>query len=174
MSVVAMACQPRQKVGMNGEGLGHLTPVKPLDGTHVETLDLRELARQALALLHTTGHVKTSEVELAVPAEPVPATVSRHWLEQVLFDLVGHAVVAQRAEAPGNRTVRLEVEPQDDFGDHGPSVRVRYAEAAEPEAGLALVREQVEALGGHLGVKRHGRTGRTVTVELPDQGTASW
>jgi signal transduction histidine kinase len=172
MSAVALACWPRQRMEMKGEGLSHLFPAAPLDGTDVENLDLRELARQTLALLHTTGHVKTSEVELAVPAEPVCARVSRHGLEHALFDLIAHAVAAQRAEAPGARTVRLEVEPQDDFGDHGPTLRVRYAEAAEAE--LTLVREQVEHLGGRLGVKRHGRTGRTVTVELPDQGTASW
>jgi len=174
MSAVALAGWPRQRMEMDGEGLSHLFPAAPLDGTTVENLDLRELARQTLALLHTTGHVNTSEVELAMPAEPVSARVSRHGLENALFDLIAHAVAAQRGEAPGARLVRLEVAPQDDFGDHGPTLRVRYAGGSEPEAELALVREQVELLGGRLGVKRHGRTGRTVTLELPDQGTVSW
>jgi hypothetical protein len=39
-----------------------------------------------------------------------------------------------------------------------------------------VARELVEAQGGHVAVKRQGLTGGTVTVtvELPDAGTASW
>ncbi|HEX8820646.1 MAG TPA: sensor histidine kinase [Archangium sp.] len=177
MSAVALASWPRQMMNMSGEGPSHLTPAVTLDGTDVENIDLHELARHAVALLQATGHVKPSELELALPSEPVSARVSRRRLEQVLFQLLAHAVAAQRGEASSTRAVRLEVEPQDDFGDHGPAFRVRYADpCAEPmpEAGLAMVSERARALGGRLGVRRHGRTGLTVTVELPDQGTASW
>jgi hypothetical protein len=87
--------------------------------------------------------------------------------------------------ASSTRAVRLSVEPQDDFGDYGPTIQMRYMgrgglaqpsrETSGPE-GLQAARELVEAQGGHLAVKHHGNTGTTVTVtvELPDQGTASW
>jgi C4-dicarboxylate-specific signal transduction histidine kinase len=135
-------------------------------------------------VLQTTGHVKDSEVQMELPHEPVFAWLSRRRLEQVLFHLITHAVSAQRGEGAPARAVRLTVEPQDDFGDYGPTFRVRYAERARaeqqtpaedaPEADLAVARELLESLGGRLTAKSHGLTGRTLSVELPDQGTASW
>ncbi|HZI03832.1 MAG TPA: hypothetical protein VEZ71_07405, partial [Archangium sp.] len=71
MSAVAMAYWPRQMMVTSGESRGHLTAVGALDGTDVQNLDLCALARHALALLHATGHVESSEVRLELPDEPV-------------------------------------------------------------------------------------------------------
>lgn len=183
MSAVAMAVGPRQTMAMSGEGRGHLSPVGALDGTDVQRVDLCALARHAVALLHATGHVAPTEVQLELPDEPVFARVSQRRMEQVMLHLMASAVEARRSGEASARAVRLMVEPQDDFGDYGPTFRLRYV-AGTPseevrsasEEGLAVARELVELLGGTFAVKSHGLTGSTVTVsvELPDQGTASW
>jgi signal transduction histidine kinase len=182
MSAVAMACWPRQqRMVAAGEGRSHLTAAGALDGTAVQYLDLGALARHAVALLHATGHVSATEVRLELPDEPVFARVSRRRLEQVMLHLLADAVDARRGEGASARAIRLEVEPQDDFGDYGPTFHVRYvaqgADEDTPREALTMARELVEALDGRFTVTRHGLTGTTVTVELPDpeeRSTASW
>ncbi|HEX8436967.1 sensor histidine kinase [Archangium sp.] len=182
MSALAMASRPRMTV--MSEVPSHLSVAGPLDGTDVQSVDLGALVKHAVALLQATGHVKEAEVQVELPHEPVCAWLSRRRLEQVLFHLITHAVNAQRGEGTSVRAVRVTVEPQDDFGDYGPTFRVRYAERARAEqetaaegsreTDLAVARELLESLGGRLTAKSHGLTGRTLSVELPDQGTASW
>ncbi|PTL78480.1 HAMP domain-containing histidine kinase [Vitiosangium sp. GDMCC 1.1324] len=176
MSAVATACKPKQ-AQVTSEGR-HLTAVGSLDGTDVQYLDLGALARHAVALLQATGHVEATEVQLELPDEPVFARVSRRRMEQVMLHLLADAVSACRSEGATARAVRLRVEPQDDFGDYGPTFQLRYASASESllSEGLTAARELVETLGGSFTVKDHGLKGTTVTVsvELPDQGTASW
>lgn len=179
MSAVAMTRGPQQTRVTQGESRSYLTPAGALDGTDVQHLDLCALARQAVALLHATGHVEHSEVRLELPEEPVFARVSRRRLEQVLFHLVTHAVEAQRGEESTARTTRLTVEPQDELGDYGPTFHVRYTpRGLSDRAGLKVAGELVVALGGSLKERRHGLTGIIATVELPeheqDPGTASW
>ncbi|MGZ3458852.1 MAG: sensor histidine kinase [Archangium sp.] len=188
MSAVAIACWPKQMRVTSGEGPSHLTARGAMSGTEAQLLDLCALARHAVALLHATGHLEGTEVRLELPDEPVFARVSPRKMEQVMLHLIAGAVVARRSEGAEAQAVRLTVEPQDDFGDYGPSIHVRYAPRGEaeppprappgdaPREGLAVARELVEALGGHFAVRNHGLTGTTVTVrvELPDQGTASW
>jgi signal transduction histidine kinase len=170
-----------------GEGRSHLTAVGAMDGTDVQNLDLCALAQHALALLHATGHVECTEVRLELPDEPVFTRVSRRRMEQVMLHLITDAVAARRSAGTTARAVRLSVEPQDEFGDRGPTFQVRYAARelvqqeprgtpeGAPQAGLLAAHELVEALGGHFTV-RSGLTGTTVTVtlELEDLGTASW
>ncbi|WP_257459730.1 sensor histidine kinase [Archangium lipolyticum] len=186
MSAVAMAHGPRRMMATNGESHGHLSAAGALNGTDVQHLDVCALTRHAVALLQATGHVETREVQLELPEEPVFARVSRQRLEQVLLHLIADAVDARRSGADNARAVRLTVEPQDDFGDYGPTFRVHYparelpgpeatALAREaPQAGLKMARELVETLGGCFRVRSVGLTSTTVTVELPDPGTASW
>ncbi|WNG45043.1 sensor histidine kinase [Archangium minus] len=189
MSAVAMARRPKQMLVTNGESRSRLTAVSTrMDDADSQYLDLCALARHAVALLHATGHVEATEIQLELPDEPVFARVSRRRTEQVMLHLLTDAVGAHRSEGASLRAVRLGVEPQDDFGDYGPSFHLRYAarDTVEQEPGkltgsaraesLTVARELVETLGGHLAVRNHGQTGTTVTVtvELPDQGTASW
>lgn len=184
MSAVAMACWPQQMRAMPGENPGLPSTSGAADGTDEQHLDLCALAKHAVALLHATGHLETSEVQVELPEEPVFARVSRRRLEQVLLHLITDAVEARRAAGTALRPVRVRVEPQDDFGDYGPSLHVRYAAAetpepggtpeAAPQAGLVSARELVESLGGLFTVRSRGLTGTTLSVELPDQGTASW
>ena len=186
MSAVAMALWPQQMHETKEEGRGHLSAAGILDGADVQPLDLCAMARGAVALLSTTGHVEASEVELELPEAPVLARLSRRRMEQVLLHLLADAVVTRRGAPPG-RAVRLRVEPQDDFGDYGPTIQLRYAAgtagAPEPRdvagtapVGLTVARALVEAQGGHVAVRRQGMTGSqvTVVVELPDPGIASW
>jgi signal transduction histidine kinase len=185
MSAVAMACWPQQMLVTSGEGRGRLAAVGALEGGDVQHLDLCSLAREAVSLLHTTGHVEPTEVQLELPSEPVFARVNPRRMEQVMLHLIADAVSMRREEASATRAVRLSVEPQDDFGDYGPTIQMRYmgrgGVAQHPRdtsspVGLTVARELVEAQGGHFAVRHHGNTGTTVTVtvELPDQGTASW
>ncbi|MFY0580270.1 hypothetical protein ACN28S_43885 [Cystobacter fuscus] len=187
MSAVAMACWPQQMLVTGGEGRGRLASVNAREDGDEQHLDLCTLAREAVSLLRTAGHVEPTEVQLELPDEPVFARVNPWRMAQVLFHLIADAVGARRGtqSASNTRAVRLSVEPQDDFGDYGPTIQMRYMgrggpaqpsrETSGPE-GLEAARELVEAQGGHLAVKHHGNTGTTVTVtvELPDQGTASW
>ena len=185
MSAVAMAWWPQQMLGTNGEGRGRLAVADVVEGADAQRLDLCALARHAVSILHTTGHVEPAAVQLELPDEPVFARVSARHMEQVMLHLLVDAVGSGRAAE--ERAVRLSVEPQDDFGDYGPTIQMRYAArtaptppprepASGPRIGLSVARELVEAQGGHLAVKQYGHTGSTVivTVELPDQGTASW
>ncbi len=192
MSAVAMAWWPQQLLGMGGDNRSHLASVEALEGADEQRLDLCALARHAVSLLHTTGHVEPAEVQLELPDEPVFARVNARRMEQVMLHLLVDAVWMRRDAEDRSRAVRLSVEPQDDFGDYGPTIQMRYAARGQgpaqsrdvsnpvlnpmPRGGLSLARELVEAQGGQLAVKHHGRTGSTVivTVELPDQGTASW
>jgi|GEM_PF-1371989 len=188
MSAVAMAWWPQQMRGMGGEGRGRLASAEVLEGPDEQRLDLCALARHAVSLLHTTGHVEPTDVQLELPDEPVFARVSARRMEQVMLHLLVDAVWTRRGAEDTIRAVRLRVEPQDDFGDYGPTIQMRYAarglgpaqardtSGSAQRSGLSLARELVEAQGGHLAVKHHGHTGSTVvvTVELPDQGTASW
>ena len=181
-----MACWPQQMLVTSGEGRGRLASVNAREGGDEQHLDLCTLAREAVSLLRTTGHVEPTEVQLELPDEPVFARVNPWRMAQVLFHLIADAVGARRGvqSTSSTRAVRLSVEPQDDFGDYGPTFRVRYAERARAEqetaaegsreTDLAVARELLESLGGRLTAKSHGLTGRTLSVELPDQGTASW
>ncbi len=188
MSAVAMACWPRQMLVTNFDSRSHLTEVGAIDGSDVQHVDLCALAQHALALLHATGRVEHTDVQLELPDEPVFARVNRRRMEQVMLHLIVDAVGAHRRAETTTRAVRLSVEPQDDFGDYGPILQMRYSEpsVAEQEPGhtsenapqesLTVARELVEALGAHFTVRKYGLSGTTVTVsvELPDQGTASW
>lgn len=179
MSAVAMTSGPKQMRVTHGEERSYLSPVAVLEGTDVQHLDLCALARHAVALLHATGRVERSRVRLELPDEPVFARASRRRLEQVLLQLIPQAVEAQASLELPARAIRLMVEPPDDFGDYGPTLRVRYNAAdSASRANLTGVDELVESLGGQLTEKRLGLTGITVTVELPESspepGTASW
>ncbi len=185
MSAVALALWPQQLLAAEDEQRGPPGAAGALDGADVQQLDLCAVARAAVAQLHGSGHVEAGEVELELPAEPVMARVSPRRMEQVVLHLIVGAVATRRAAATQGRAVRLRVEPQDDFGDYGPSLQLRYpaaggVEGREPEGaapgGLEAARELVEAQGGHVAIKRQGMTGSlvTVVVELPDPGIASW
>ncbi|ATB42487.1 hypothetical protein CYFUS_007965 [Cystobacter fuscus] len=180
-----MAFWPQQMLVTGGEGRGRLASMNAREDGDEQHLDLCTLAREAVSLLRTAGHVEPTEVQLELPDEPVFARVNPWRMAQVLLHLIADAVGARRGAQSATRAVRLSVEPQDDFGDYGPTIQMRYMgrggparpshEASGPE-GLEAARELVEAQGGHLAVQHHGNTGTTVTVtvELPDQGTASW
>jgi hypothetical protein len=131
--------------------------------------------------------VEDREVQLELPEEPVFARASRQRLEQVLLHLIADAVDARRSGGRDTgRAVRLTVDPQDDFGDYGPTFHVHYparelpaSEATllareAPQVGRKMARELVESLGARFRVKSVGLTSTLVTVELPDPGTASW
>ena len=176
-----MARWPQQMLVTGGEGRGRLTAVEALEDGGGERMDLCALARETVSLLSAIGHVEPSEVQLQLPAGPVFARVHPHSMEQVMLHLLSDAVSLRRAVEQPARAVRLSVEPQDDFGDYGPSIQMRYVgrAAAAPDTGpqgLSVARELVEAQGGQLAVKHHGHTGTTITVTVgpPDAGSASW
>ena len=145
-----------------------------------QPLDLCTLAEQAVALLRKDGWVRDGEVQLELPCEPVLTRASREKLELLLVHLIGQA--AQAPKSTRALSVRVTVEPQDIFGDYGPTFRVRHMEENQPVQlrapdGLGVARALAESLGGQLSVRSRGPLGTTISVELQDADTAhipSW
>ena len=136
-----------------------------------QALDLCALAEQAVTLLRDDGWVRDGEVQLELPCEPVLTHASREKLELLLIHLIGQA--AQAPKATRALSVRVTVEPQDIFGDYGPTVRVRHLKDGPRVQGLApdslgVARTLVESLGGQLSVRSRGPLGTTISVELRD------
>jgi len=149
-------------------------------GDEPQSLDLCVLTEQAVTLLRNDGWVREGEVQLELPCEPVLTHASREKLELLLVHLIGQA--AQAPKSTRALSVRVTVEPQDIFGDYGPTLRVRHLEDSQtvmeraPE-GLGVARALVESLGGQLSVRSRGPMGTTISVELKDADAAhapSW
>ncbi|MCE9671306.1 sensor histidine kinase [Myxococcus stipitatus] len=157
-----------------------------VEGPDVLQANLGNVASEARALLVATRRLHGVEVALDVPEDAALARVSRRRAGQVMLLLLAHAV-----DHAGGRGVRLVVEPPDDFGDEGPSFRVRTPDARLSErelhaaflspvlAGprhrqLARARELVESLGGTLVGACGEDSGLCVTVSFPAPGLSSW
>jgi C4-dicarboxylate-specific signal transduction histidine kinase len=149
-------------------------------GEEPQSLDLCALTEQALSLLRKDGWVRDGEVQLELPHEPVLTRAIRGTLELLLVHLIGQA--AQAPKSTRALSVRVTVEPQDIFGDYGPTLRVRHLEDSQPVQvrapdGLGVARVLAESLGGQLSVRNRGPMGTTISVELQDADDAhatSW
>ncbi|RKH65501.1 ATP-binding protein [Corallococcus llansteffanensis] len=169
--------------------------VTPPGGQGLESVDLPDVfqvnvalsARDALGLLDATRRLHGVQVVLEVPEDPVIARVSRRRLEQVFLLLIAHAT---DTATPGASTVRVVVDPPDDFGDVGPRFQVVMPGVALSERELrsvvlsplrvgsthrrlARARELVDAMGGELSVERL-EEGTGVSIQLPAPGLASF
>jgi hypothetical protein len=158
---------------------GH-SPLHAVGGDEPQALDLCALAEQAVTLLRNDGWVRDGEVQLELPCEPVLTSASREKLELLLVHLIGQA--AQAPKSTRALSIRVTVEPQDIFGDYGPTLRVRHLEDSQPvrervSQALGVARVLVESLGGQLSVRSRGPMGTTISVELRDVDAAhapSW
>ncbi|MHA7631551.1 sensor histidine kinase [Corallococcus sp. M7] len=168
-------------VSLGGQGL------ESVDLPDVFQVDVAVCVRDALGLLGATRRLHGVEVSLELPEDPVVARVSRRRLEQVLLLLVAHAADVAPPAAP---SVRVVVDPPDDFGDTGPrfqvvmpgvslseretrSVALSPLRVGSPQRRLARARELVDAMGGELAVERL-EEGTAVSVLLPAPGLASF
>ncbi|CAM4031408.1 histidine kinase [Corallococcus exiguus] len=164
-----------------GQGL------ESVDLPDVFQVDVAVCVRDALGLLGATRRLRGMEVALELPEDPVIARVSRRRLEQVLLLLVAHAADVAPQAAP---SVRVVVDPPDDFGDVGPrfqvvmpgvslseretrSVVLSPLRVGSTQRRLARARELVDAMGGEFAVERL-EEGTAVSVVLPAPGLASF
>lgn len=150
------------------------------------TVDLRDLARRAARSVEPLAQARRQTLELALPAEPVPAQVDAERVVRVLVNLLGNANKHGRA---GGR-IRLALERADGLtarlsvADDGPGIAPEEAERIfqrfyrapaggdKPRGtglGLAIVRALVELHGGRVWAEPRDPEGRgaTFVVSLP-------
>jgi signal transduction histidine kinase len=147
-----------------------------------EEVDLAALVREVSGRFEPQACRGGSPLELDCEA-PVIGRWDRRWLEQVISQLLGHAL-----EYGANKPVHLRVEASGDaarlrvrdegrgfdsqeqarlFEKFGPPVGGRSFQGALLGCGLFITRGIVEALGGRIHVKSALGEGAEFTVELP-------
>jgi signal transduction histidine kinase len=156
--------------------------------TH-QTVDLREVVREAQSIIEPAAAEKGLGLEVRTPAEPVPIETDPQKVRQILLNLVGNAV---KFTARGGVTLALE--PEDGWAvlrveDTGPGIEAEHLQKifepfwqADPSRtrtaggtglGLAITRRLVELLGGEIEVSSEVGKGTAFIVRLPtDSRTA--
>jgi PAS domain S-box-containing protein len=152
-----------------------------------ETVDVAELAREALALFQPQGHCKGLRLEHRVAADLPRVAVDRHRILRALCNLLGNAM--KFVSAGGS--VTLGAAQQDDavhvwVSDTGPGIAAdqqskvfdRFWSADRSVGGgaglgLAVAKAIVEAHGGRIGVSSRVGTGSTFFFTLPLHRTAT-
>jgi signal transduction histidine kinase len=145
------------------------------------TVDLRQVCRAACERMAWT--YGTERIDARLGAEPVEGRWDRQRLERTVANLLENALRYSSADCP----VRLEVETSYHAGrvlvrDRGPGIppdeldrvwkpfaqgSVATTDHRGAGLGLYVVRETVEAHGGHVAVESEVGVGTTVVIELP-------
>lgn len=147
-------------------------------------LDLRDVARDTLAMLQLSGKTKRLTVEPRFGSAPARVVARRTHLEQVLLNLVGNAAdaTAEVQGRPGHITVTIEAgvgEVRCRIDDNGCGIPADKQQTVfepfyttKPEGkgtglGLPVVRQIVESYGGRVELTSRPGDGSTFTVILP-------
>jgi PAS domain S-box-containing protein len=159
------------------------------DAARHESLDVNQIARDALRLAH--GDIVTRDVSVTLDlVSGLPAVVGdRVQLQQVLLNLILNACDAVADNAPGDRDVTVRTERADGAGvqisvrDRGHGIEAKQLERVfEPFVttkaqgiglGLSISRSIVVAHGGRLWAENDGDRGMCFTIELPQEGAAA-
>jgi signal transduction histidine kinase len=156
----------------------------------VATLDLRRVVQGTLDLLRTAGRTRGLRIETDLPGDPAWVHANRTQVEQVLLNLLGNAIDALANVERDPRRILVAVRPavggrrmecavSDNGAGMAPDVRARVFEpyfTTKPEwrgtgLGLPVVRQIVEAHGGHIRVESEPGCGTTMTFDLPAEAT---
>jgi signal transduction histidine kinase len=180
----------RRAVGraqQNAERLQHLT-AEVLDTTsmesgqaqfHLEPIDLRELAEQAVDTARDANVGR--QLLLTVPSEPVPVEADPARLSQVVTNLLDNAMKSSMLDAPvdvsvdagpdvATVTVRdrgTGIPPEDRERIFDKFTRGRVGLTRGSGLGLYLAREIVDAHGGRIWVDDTDGAGATVRFTVP-------
>src|SRR3989442_1565210 len=152
--------------------------------TDTKTLDLREMARQALARAEARAGLLRAEMSYSEPDEPVAVNADREQLARIIDNLVNNALTYTAGRPWVNLTVATEGGPALIIEDHGVGVPRDKQEkiferffriddpglGPQPGTGLGLFisRELAERHGGSLTLERSevGK-GSTFVLRLP-------
>jgi signal transduction histidine kinase len=153
---------------------------------HAARLDLREVVTGTLSMLRLMGRIKYVEVEPVLPAAPMPVTVNRTRIEQVLVNLICNAADALGEVPGGPKRIRVTVEASAGDGrvtchvaDTGPGIPgdrldaifQPYFTTKPPDRGtglgLTVAKQIVKSYGGTIRVVSRVGEGTTVTFDLP-------
>ena len=154
---------------------------------NLSDVDVREVAREVATLVQPAAAARGLELEITLPAEPVPLHTDPDKLRQVLLNLVGNAVKYTPA---GSVRVRLSARSQGgavlQVQDTGVGISAEnLAKIYEPfwqvdatqrskdggtGLGLSIVRRMVEMLGGRVDVASTLGEGTTFTVTISGAG----
>ena len=153
---------------------------------HSEELDLCQVVNQTLEMLRISGKTKYIEVEAVLPDEPVPVTVNRTRVEQVLVNLVGNAAdalvkikdraplirVVVKAPQEGGRIIcRVEDNgcgiPQEDLEAIFEPYHTTKPPGKGTGLGLPVIRSIIGSYGGEVHVTSQHGVGTRFTFDLP-------
>ncbi len=153
---------------------------------HSEELDLSQVVRQTLEMLHVSGKIKYIDVDLELPDAPVRVTINRTRIEQVLVNLVGNAADALAGVKGREPRIRVAVEAPDaadrivcQVEDNGGGIdEAQQAAIFEPYhttkapgkgtgLGLSVTREIIRSYGGDVRLRSMPDRGTTFTFDLP-------
>ena len=118
--------------------------------------DLGGLLRKAVAEAETLEARKKIAVELEVPSEAVPCRVDAHWMAIALYEVASNAIRHARQRVRVGLVHdgdMLQVIFRDDNSASAPFAPMRFTPSAEVRGlglALAIVRDVIEAHGGHL------------------------
>jgi signal transduction histidine kinase len=147
-------------------------------------VDLRKVISAGTAVVAPSLERRALELDIDLPAEPVPFLGDRDMLERVVINLVGNAV--KFTPEQGRVTVRLQVGPEShmiEVTDTGIGIPLQEQEQlftrffrsslAQEHAipgsglGLSIAHAIVEQHGGSMSVESQPGTGTTFRVLLP-------
>lgn len=147
-----------------------------------ESVDLPDVVNRVAGLLRLSGRLRFVSVDIQMPEDLPPVSISKVRLEQVLINFLANA--ADALEGRKDRRIRVSAEAEagrvrirvEDTG-HGiaPADLERifepYFTTKEPERGtglgLPVVKEIIEKFGGRISVKSTLGEGTVFTVDLP-------
>lgn len=179
-SVVAVEQEAERMHGLV-ESLLRLARGEELPAMHPVQVDLRVIIADAVETARTFGGGQQA-IPIETPDEPVPATLDRRMMTQVLEILLDNAI--KYAGAPEPITVSLSMSGEGcairiaDRGsgiapDHLPHLFDRFYRAEESRTtrgsglGLAIARQIVEQHHGTITVESEIGVGTTFTISLP-------
>jgi signal transduction histidine kinase len=141
-------------------------------------LDLREIAEQVVGLLRMAGRAECMQIDVTIPAQEATVWMDRREVEQVLFNVVRHAIDGVAKAAPAMPRVSVQVTHIADLAttvcrvtnnvvlptSNPPVPRVG---TGTTDLGLVVAKRLVEAAGGSLTLDPG--QGAAITVALPSR-----